>query len=93
MDKQGRLTKLDEWIIGERYQWLKWLKGRHGAYFGPIKKCVEINKNDNSIRFENDEGEDMFKCFNWQRRYTPSPREIPQDQTTQEDPKTKPPRP
>ena len=65
MDKQGRLTKMDEWKIGEFYQWTKG-RGRHP---GPVRKCIEINRADGSIRFENNTGDDILSFFNWQRRY------------------------
>jgi hypothetical protein len=36
MDKQGRLTKLAEWKVGQRYRWLK------GGRLGAIATCTEI---------------------------------------------------
>jgi hypothetical protein len=64
MDKQGRLTKWEEWTIGE---WYAWEKGLFDTIAHPMK-CIEVNRRDGFIRFETGTI-DIHRQFNWQRRF------------------------
>jgi len=64
MDKQQRLTKWNEWVIGASYQYVKngWVNGSY--------KCVELNKVEGWVRFEAPEGsQDIIRFHSWRRRF------------------------
>lgn len=64
MDKQGRLDKWEEWIIGD---WYFWKKGRINTKDHP-RRCVEVNKQKGFVRF-NSNSEDIIRFHNWKKRF------------------------
>ena len=67
MDKQGRLTKWDEWRVGELYRWKK------GGQCGTPMRCAEVNRREGFIRFGRDGSDAIHRCFNWERRFVHVP--------------------
>ena len=63
MDKQGRLTRWDEWRVGETYRWLK--GGRQGQ---PLL-CAEVNIEEGFVRFLGGADAAGDRCFNWRGRF------------------------
>lgn len=63
MDRQGRLTRLDEWRVGQLYRW------RKGGVNGEAWRCAAVNRRGGFIRLER-EGSAGSVCFlNWHHRF------------------------
>ena len=62
MDKQYRLTKWEEWRVGDRYLWLK------GGAVTMAGKCVSANREDAYVTFEMPSGK-RVKTISWEGRY------------------------
>lgn len=66
MDKQGRLTKWDEWRLGEVYEWVK---------SGMVLKSyelVEINQKEGYVKLRHSTGDVLPPYYCWTRRFRPA---------------------
>ncbi len=67
MDEQFRLTKWEEWVVGESYLWKK------GRVCGPAPlKCVEVNRAEGCVVFESGT-KNIISSYNWTRRFVHVP--------------------
>jgi len=66
MDSKGRLTRIDEWKVGQAYQWLK------GRRLGWVRLCVEVFPKKNIVRFRGEDGT-VSTAFSksWPKRWVP----------------------
>lgn len=62
MDKQMRLTRWGEWVVGEMYQWCKRKQN------GLPQKCIEVNHKEGFVCFDQgDKRRHLY--FKWQGRF------------------------
>jgi hypothetical protein len=62
MDKQNRLTRVDELEIGARYQWL------NDGVLGPVYTLKEIRFKGRNIRLIKDGDTEEIAMFCWRNR-------------------------
>lgn len=63
MDKQGRLTRRDEWEVGSKY---RWKKGRYVSL--EVVICEELN--EHGVVLKHEDGETSWNP-SWRNRYIP----------------------
>ena len=62
MDRQNRLTRIEEWKVGDFYVWHKF------KTIYPARMCVEVNAKEGWVRFDSG-SDDVLKFYNWQKRF------------------------
>jgi hypothetical protein len=77
MDSKGRLTRWDEWRIGDLYKWCKGpedpvvanLPARENGYEEPPLRCVKVDRCDRCVWL--DAGNGLVRSMHWRNRYKP----------------------
>lgn len=63
MDRLNRVTKIEEFRLGDRYFWLK-----DHTRIGPYQ-LAEINYKEQFVKMRPEHGTDWYTTFNWRGRY------------------------